>query len=107
MLAISTVLKHYKRREVQTAMVMHAKDREVAARYGDVFGTRPDILQYENDVLELARQGATSFHCSEERWRNALQLVPTLRPRELTELRSGWDLVIVIDCKNWEYSKII
>jgi len=89
------------------AMVLHSKDREVAARYGDAFGTRPDILQYENDVLELARQGTTSFHCSEERWRNALQLSPNLRPRELAELRSGWDLVIDIDCKNWDYSKII
>ncbi|MBI4152915.1 hypothetical protein HY497_00185 [Candidatus Woesearchaeota archaeon] len=107
MLTISTILKHYKRKEVQEAMVLHSKDREVAARYSDAFGTRPDAIQYENDILELVKQGATSFHCSEERWRNALQLLPTLKPRELAELRSGWDLVIDIDCKNWEYSKTI
>ena len=106
MLTIGTILRHYKRKEVQEALVAHSRDREVAARYGEAFGSRPDILQYENDVLENAQQGATSFHCSEERWRNALQLSPTMKPRELAELRSGWDLVIDIDCKNWEYSKI-
>ncbi|MCK4589888.1 MAG: hypothetical protein KAT77_05560, partial [Nanoarchaeota archaeon] len=66
----------------------------------------PDILQYPNDILELAKKGATSFHTSEERWLNPLQLNPDLKKRELDNLRIGWDLVLDIDCKFIEYSKI-
>ena len=107
MLTIGTTLKHYKRKDIQVALIDHTKDREVAARFNDAFGTRPDVLQYNSDVLEFAKQGATSFHCSEERWHNPLQLVPGMKLREMDELRSGWDLVIDVDCKNWEYSKLI
>jgi hypothetical protein len=107
MIQLSTLIKHYKRRDVQEAMVTHTADREVAARYNEKFGSRPDIIHYPNDVLESAKQGATSFHCSEERWRNPLHLSTELRPRELTELRIGWDLVIDVDSKNWEFAKLI
>jgi len=107
MLTPSTLLKHYKRKDVQDAMVEHARDREVAPRYNDKFGSRPDMLQYGNDVFEFARNGATSFHCSEERWKNPLQLSGDMKPHDMQNLRSGWDLVIDVDCKNWEYSKLI
>jgi DNA primase catalytic subunit len=89
------------------ALVEHGRDREVAVRYNEKFGSRPDILQFEHDVLESAKKGATSFHCSEERWHNPLQLSPSMKLRDLAELRMGWDLVIDVDCKNWEYSKLI
>ena len=107
MLPIGTILKHYKRKDVQQAIVEHVRDREVAARFDEQFGKRPDALQYGEDVLELAKQGATSFHCSEERWRNPLQLAPEMRVHELDALRSGWDLILDVDCKNWEYAKLI
>jgi predicted RNA-binding Zn-ribbon protein involved in translation (DUF1610 family) len=107
MLTTSTILKHYKRKDVQEAMIEHSKDREVAPRYGEAFGARPDALRNEADILEHAKNGATSFHCSEERWANPLQLATEMKPNELAALRIGWDLVIDVDCKNWEYSKLI
>ena len=107
MLAPSTLLKHYKRKDIQDAIVEHSRDREVAPRYNEQFGSRPDMVQYGNDILEFARNGATSFHCSEERWKNPLQLSADMKPHDLQNLRSGWDLVIDVDCKNWEYSKLI
>jgi len=71
MIDIGTVLRHYKRKEIQEAMVAAAKDREVAVRYGDKgYGKRPDTLSYPNDVIEFAKQRATSFHVSEEHWSN-------------------------------------
>ncbi|MAG38816.1 hypothetical protein CMO90_01900 [Candidatus Woesearchaeota archaeon] len=104
---ISKTLKFYKREDVRAEIVRVAEDREVAIKYGDRgFGKRPDVLRYESDVLEYAKKGATSFHCSEERWNNPLQLTPGKRPSEMNNLRSGWDLILDIDCKFLEYSKI-
>src|SRR3989338_761481 len=107
MIDIGAILRHYKRKDIQESIIENAKDREVAVKFGDKgFGRRPDILKYPKDVLELAKQGATSFHASEELWKNPLQLEPTLRTSELDKLRMGWDLVIDIDCDFLEYSKI-
>ena len=107
MIDIGAILRHYKRKDIQEAIIENAKDREVAVKFGDKgFGRRPDILKYPKDVLELAKQGATSFHASEELWKNPLQLEPTLRTSELDKLRRGWDLVIDIDCDFLEYGKI-
>ncbi len=107
MLHISTLLKHYKRPEIQKAMLTVAEDREVALRYEETFGRRPDTLTYPNDILEAVKQGATSFHVSEERWYNVMQLSTGMRRQELDTLRKGWDLVLDIDCILWDYSKLI
>lgn len=107
MLHISTLLKHYKRPEIQEAMIKAAEDREVAIRYGELFGKRPDTLTYPNDILEAVKQGATSFHISEERWHNVMQLNTGMRRQELDALRKGWDLVFDIDCPLWHYSRYI
>ena len=107
MIPISTTLSYYKRKDIQDEIIYNAKDREVVARFNDKFGNRPDILQYPRDILELAKQGATSFHASEELWRSPLQLDPTMRKRDLENLRKGWDLVLDIDCPYWEISRII
>lgn len=107
MIHLSALLQHYKKKEIQKAIVDDAKDKEVAVKFGDKgFGKRPDIIQYPNDVLELAKQGATSFHASEELWTNPLRLEPTLKREELNSIRKGWDLVLDIDCEFLEYSKI-
>ncbi len=106
MIHLSTSLSHYKRPEIQEALVEHAAGKEVAARFGDNFGKRPEVLQYPSDVLEMAKKGATSFHCSEELWRNPLHLKPLMGRNELDEMRTGWDLVLDVDCKFLEYSKI-
>lgn len=107
MLDIGTTLRHYKRPEIQQAMVDAAKDREVAVKYGDKgFGKRPDCLYYPNDVLEFAKKRATSFHVSEEHWSNVQMISPELKRSELDDLRQGWDLVLDIDCPDWRLSRI-
>ncbi len=104
---ISKLIRHYKRRDVQEEMILNAANREIAVKYGERgFGKRPDILNYPDDILELAKQGATSFHGSEELWKNPLSLKPEQKASEIEHLRTGWDLVLDIDCHFFEYSKI-
>ena len=106
MITLNVSLSHYKRGDVQEEIIYNSGDREVVARFNDSFGKRPDVLRHASDILELAKQGATSFHASEELWSNPLSLDPSLRRQELDKLRTGWDLVIDIDCGIFEYSKI-
>ena len=107
MIHLSTLLQHYKRDDIQAEMLLTAKDREIAVKFADRgFGKRPDTLAYGNDILELAKQGATSFHASEERWKNIMRIDTSMRRQELDELRTGWDLILDIDCHFLEYSKM-
>ena len=106
MIPLSVSLSHYKRADIQEEIIANSKDREVAAKFNDNFGKRPDVLRHASDVLELAKQGATSFHASEELWKNPLQLDTSLKRQELENLRIGWDLVLDIDCGFFDYSKI-
>lgn len=99
-------LKYYSRKDVQKRIVESARGREIAVKFVEGFGKRPDILQYQNDVLEFAKRGATSFHISEERWDNPLMLKPGMTRKQLDDLRKGWDLIIDIDTKFLEYAKI-
>ncbi|HLC60422.1 MAG TPA: hypothetical protein VJJ52_03250 [Candidatus Nanoarchaeia archaeon] len=106
MIPINVSLSHYKRADIQEEIITNSADREVAARFNEQFGKRPDVLRHASDILELAKQGATSFHASEELWKDPLQLDPTMRRQELEDLRIGWDLIIDIDCIVFDYSKI-
>ena len=106
MIPISVSLSHYKRKDIQQEIIANSGDREVVAKFNEQFSKRPDILRHESDVLELAKQGATSFHASEELWKNALQLDTSLKRHELDSLRTGWDLILDIDCGFFEYSKV-
>jgi len=101
-----TTLKHYKRREIQEKIVEHAQCKEIAVRYENSFGKRPDILTFPQEIIELAKRGVTSFHSSEERWSNPLTLDSNLSRKDLDQLRTGWDLVLDIDCAVFEYSRI-
>lgn len=104
---IATSLSYYKRAQVQQAIVKEAQDKEVSVMFGQKFGKRPDVLTYENDVLELAKKKASSFHCSEELWHNPLNIVTGMKRHELDELRKGWDFILDVDCPDWEFSKLI
>ena len=107
MLELSKRLLYYKRKDVQEAIVQSSKNREVGIRFGEKgFGKRPDVLVYANDVLESVKQGATSFHLSEELWSNPLLLTTELKKQDLNDLRVGWDLLLDIDCPNWFFSKL-
>ncbi|NJL44464.1 MAG: hypothetical protein HC945_04095, partial [Nitrosarchaeum sp.] len=59
---ISRTLSYYRREDVREALVLHAQGREVAVRFGQQFGKRPDALFYPQDVLECALRRASSFH---------------------------------------------
>ncbi len=106
MLDLSTTLLYYKRKDIQDALVDYGKNREVVGSFkGQGFAKRPDTIQYPRDVIELVKQGITSFHVSEEVWHNPLQLDSSMNRRDLDELRMGWDLVLDIDCPFWQLSK--
>ncbi len=99
-------LSYYARKDIQKAIYLFAQDRETIPRYGEGFGKRPDFLQYESDLFEHARKGATSFHVSEELWFDPLQIKTGMSLEEANNLRKGWDLLIDIDSKYLDYSNI-
>lgn len=99
------LFKYYSDKRVQEALLKTSKNREIAARFNDNFGKRPDILQFESDVLEFVKKGATSFHFSEEHWSNPLLLKSGMTKNQLDSLRVGWDLILDIDGP-LEFSKI-
>lgn len=98
-------LAYYSRKDIQEAILACSKQREVGTMFGSAFGKRPDVLEYPADIGKLAREGATSFHVSEERWSDALALMPGMTKRQLDENRCGWDLLIDIDTAFWDYAK--
>lgn len=103
---MNDLLKYYSRKDIQKAIFQSSVNREIAVKFGDKgFGKRPDILQFETDVYELAKQGATSFHISEERWKDPLMLKTGMTRKQLDDLRNAWDLVIDLDGE-FEYSKM-
>jgi len=97
---------YYSRPDVQKAIYDFSKNREISPRYFEGFGKRPDMFQYSGDVFELVKKGATSFHCSEELWQDPLKIETGMSEKELNDLRIGWDLLIDIDCKWFDYSKL-
>lgn len=90
-------VKHYSNKKVLEILLKSSQNREVTARFQDNFGKRPDVFQFENDILELVKKGATSFHISEEHWSNPLLLKPGMIKSQLDNLRIGWDLILDID----------
>jgi hypothetical protein len=98
--------QYYLRKDIQAALLDFAKKREIAFNFNGRFGKRPDILEYENDFRVLVENGITSFHCSEELWKNPLELKTDMTPEQMCNLRSGWDLIIDIDSKFLDYSKV-
>jgi len=99
-------ITYYSRKDVQEYIFQFCKNRETIPRHNDKFGKRPDTLEYPSDIIQHIKKGYTSFHCSEELWTNPLQLSTNLTPEQLNELRLGWDLLIDIDSKYLDYSKI-
>ena len=98
---------YYANPEVQKVLLEFAKDREVVPRYFEGFGKRPDTIQYPSDINGLVKKGATSFHASEELWNDPLALSSEIQLHEMNELRKGWDLLIDIDSKYFDVSRIL
>lgn len=97
---------YYSQPEIKKALFEFAENRETIPRYYEGFGKRPDALQFQNDVIEHVKRGATSFHCSEELWSDPLEISTEMSRKEFNELRSGWDFLLDIDSPYLEYSKI-
>jgi DNA primase catalytic subunit len=98
---------YYSRPEIQRVLYEFAKNREVCPRYFEGFGKRPDTFEYPGDIYELVKRGATSFHCSEELWKDPLKIETGMNEKQLNEIRQGWDLIFDIDSKYIDYSKIM
>ena len=100
-------LSHYARKDVQNAMFEFCKNRETIANFNNkFFAKRPDCFDYPSDISNASRQGATSFHCSEELWQNPLDINTDMTPEQYNEIKVGWDFLIDIDSKYLDYSKI-
>ncbi|MEA3414167.1 MAG: hypothetical protein U9Q99_01430 [Nanoarchaeota archaeon] len=97
---------YYSKPEVQEILFNFGKNREISPRYFEGFGTRPDNFQFKGDVFSLVKKGATSFHCSEELWEDALKIETGMDEKQANEIRIGWDLLIDIDCKWFDFSKL-
>ena len=102
-----TALSYYARKEIQKAMFEFCKHRETIGNFNNkFFAKRPDTFDYPTDIINAARQGATSFHCSEEIWDNPLDINTDMTPEQYNEIKIGWDLLIDIDSPYLDYGKI-
>lgn len=97
---------YYSKPEVQKALFEFANRRETVPRYFEGFGKRPDAITYPADIMALVQKGATSFHASEEIWRDPLQLNTDMQRPAFDDLREGWDLLLDIDSPYLDYSKL-
>jgi len=96
------VYEYYARDDVNSALLSLARDRETVGVFRNgSFDTRPNVILTRNDILLMARGGVLEFHCSLERWSNVM----SLRSDNYESLRSGWDLVLDLDCKDVEHGK--
>ena len=90
------IINYYSSDFICSQMVANSRGREVAAAFPDGrYDKRPNIIQYQSDVVQMARKGITSFHLSTERWSNPMGLIA----ENYDLLRTGWDFVLDIDSK--------
>ena len=47
---LSEIITYYSRQDISREMIRISPNREVAVRYGEQFGKRPDILQFPDDI---------------------------------------------------------
>jgi len=107
MKTFSLIWNYFSRKEVQEAIFESAKDREIVGVFSNEnFGKRPNVLLYPNDILEMVKEGVVSFHGSVERWSNPMSLESGMIKQELDKLRIGWDLIIDLDCPDFEIAKL-
>lgn len=97
------IMAYYSRIDVQKAILNFAKSREVAGVYsGGGYSKRPNTLVHSSDIIAMAKAGAIEFHCSLEHWSNPMNI----REGFYNDNRSGWDLILDIDCDFFEHGKI-
>ena len=114
MIKYADSINYYKKREIQKALLEACTDKEVGMRFelSDIstakgYMIRSEVLTTPFEIFEFAKKGASSFHVSEERWTNAREFAKPLTQKQINELRKGWDLIIDVDFKIWEATKLI
>jgi hypothetical protein len=91
------IIDYYSREDIANELLKNAGGREVAGAFWDgSYDQRPNILQYKNDIIQMAKKGVTSFHFSVEHWDNPMAIKDN---ESYKKLRNGWDIIIDIDSK--------
>lgn len=94
----SEIRAYYSRPEILARLFEMSRGREVIPVFRDgIYGRRPNSVQFPADILYFAKNGAVSFHCSVEHWKNPSALSNDLKRKDLDALRTGWDFVLDID----------
>jgi len=102
----SEILAYYSREDIQSALLNLAKDREVAGVFNTgSFGARPNVIAYPDDIVAMVKKGIVEFHCSLEHWSRPMAL-KSEDYQTYDKLRSGWDLILDLDCEDTEHGKI-
>jgi hypothetical protein len=100
---ITDVIGYYSREDIQSTLISMAKGREVAGVYkGGEYSKRPGTLFYPRDITAMVRSGILEFHSSLERWSNPM----SIKPENYDEIRTGWDIVLDLDCELLEHGII-
>jgi hypothetical protein len=108
MVDMKKVRDYYSRSDVQKAILEISKSREVVSVFKDgSFGKRPDVLQYPADIVQAVKGGAIAFHGSVERWSQPMELDAGMLKPQLDKLRSGWDIFIDVDVKDFGIAKVV
>jgi len=100
---LKDVYNYYSGEDIRNFITKFSKDREVTGvlRNGN-FSQRPNVILYPNDVLAMVKTGIVEFHGSLERWSQPM----SLGSENYDKLRTGWDLILDVDCKLFEHGKI-
>jgi len=91
------ILHYYSNPEIIEQIIRISENREVVGKFlNGGFDKRPNIIQFPSDIIQMVKNGITSFHISVERWKNPMQLSSE---SGYDELRIGFDVVMDMDSK--------
>lgn len=97
------IYEYYSREDVKNFIFEFSKNREVTGVFrSGGFSQRPNVIQYPDDILAMVKTGIIEFHGSLEHWSQPMNL----KSDNQDKLRTGWDLILDIDCKLFEHGKI-
>jgi len=100
---LKEVCDYYSRDDVTNALLSLAKNRETVGVFRNgSFDIRPNVLINPSDIQVMARAGTVEFHCSLEHWSNVM----ALKSDNYQHVRTGWDIVLDLDCKDLELAKV-
>lgn len=97
------IFDYYSREDIQEELLRLAKNKEIVGVFRNgSYGERPNTFIYPQDIISTVKSGSVEFHFSLEYWKNPIQIKKT----NYEQLRSGFDFILDIDCKDTEHGKI-